>query len=77
MAQVLVRNLDDDTVTALKVRARQHHRSLQGEIKTILEDAARAAAVEDFRRRAEEIRRSFGSKKFSNSAELIRRNRER
>jgi plasmid stability protein len=37
MAQVLVRNLDGKTVKALKRRADLHHRSLQEELRTILE----------------------------------------
>ena len=40
MAQILVRNLDDDVVDRLKARAVQHSRSLQAEVKTILEQAA-------------------------------------
>jgi plasmid stability protein len=41
MTQVLVRNLDRDTLESLKRRARRHGRSLQQELKTILEDASR------------------------------------
>ncbi len=39
MAQVLVRQLDDKIVDRLKKRAKEHGRSLQSEVKTILEDA--------------------------------------
>jgi hypothetical protein len=40
MSQLLVRNLDPETVACLKSRAKQNHRSLQGEVKFILEEVA-------------------------------------
>jgi plasmid stability protein len=40
MAALHVRNLDDAVIEALKRRAALKRRSLQGEVKTILEDAA-------------------------------------
>ena len=39
MAQVLVRQLDTNVVARLKKRAKEHGRSLQSEVKTILEEA--------------------------------------
>jgi antitoxin FitA len=39
MAQVLVRNLDDDVKTALQQRARRHGHSMEEEIRTILRQA--------------------------------------
>jgi plasmid stability protein len=43
MASLLIRNLDDAAVARLKERARRHNRSLQGEVKSILESEARTA----------------------------------
>jgi predicted HicB family RNase H-like nuclease len=40
MPQLLVRDLDPETVERLKLRARRHGRSLQGEVEAILEAAA-------------------------------------
>jgi plasmid stability protein len=40
MAALHVRDLDDAVIDALKKRAAAKHRSLQGEVKTILEKAA-------------------------------------
>ncbi len=40
MGQVLVRNLPAEVVKKLKSRAKQHRRSLQEELKNILEQAA-------------------------------------
>jgi plasmid stability protein len=46
MAQVLVRNLDQSTVEALKRLAARRDRSLGQELKRILEEAAVAADTE-------------------------------
>jgi antitoxin FitA len=46
MAQVLVRKLDDKTLKALKRRAAFHHRSLQEELRTILERNAQETLVD-------------------------------
>ena len=40
MAQVLVRQLNDKVVDRLKKRAKEHGRSLQSEVKAILEEPA-------------------------------------
>jgi len=39
MPALHVRDLDDAVITVLKERARRHHRSLQGEVRFILESA--------------------------------------
>lgn len=77
MAQVLVRQLDEKVVDRLKKRAREHGRSLQSEVKTILEDA-----VPDYERAWKRIdslrlRLKRSGRKFSNSADLIREDRDR
>lgn len=40
MAQVLIRNIDDDTMASLKLRAEMNGRSLEQELRTILKNAA-------------------------------------
>jgi plasmid stability protein len=77
MAQVLVRQLNDEVVDRLKKRAKEHGRSLQSEVKTILEDA-----VPDYERAWKRIdslrvRLKRSSRKFSDSAGLIRGDRDR
>ena len=79
MAQILVRNLDDDVVERLKARAKANSRSLQAEVKMILQHASQQvspaeawAAIEQFR---EEMKRT--GRTFSDSAELIREERDR
>jgi plasmid stability protein len=77
MAQVLVRQLNDKVVDRLKKRAKEHGRSLQSEVKTILEDS-----VPDYERAWKRIdslrlRLKRSGRKFSNSADLIRKDRDR
>ena len=77
MAQVLVRQLNKKVVDRLKKRAREHGRSLQSEVKTILEEA-----VPDYEgawKRIELIRTRLqrSGRKFSDSADLIREDRDR
>jgi antitoxin FitA len=78
MAQILVRDLDGALVARLKQRARHNHRSLQGEVKAILEEAAAQATnaeVEAILDRWQSHWRRQG-KTFSDSAELIREDRD-
>lgn len=74
MAQVVVSNVDPSIVHKLKLRARRHHRSFQGELRDILEQAA-AVSVAGARAKVEQIRAMFADRKFSDSAALIRRER--
>ena len=39
MASITIRNLDDDVKTRLRVRAAEHHRSMEEEARIILRDA--------------------------------------
>lgn len=82
MAQVLVRNLDDRVVEQLKANAARHHRSLEAEVRAVLEEySQRSKAMEDFRAKATNLRKAIsqerGDKPFSDSVELIREDRER
>jgi plasmid stability protein len=76
VAQLLIRNLDQETVDRLKERARRHRRSLEGEVRVILEKEA-AAGARDPWQLAERIRASFGGRRFSDSAALVREDRDR
>ncbi len=76
MAQVLVRQLDDKVVDRLKKRAKEHGRSLQSEVKTILEEAvpdyeAAWKRIDGFRKRLKK-----SGRKFSDSAALVREDRD-
>jgi plasmid stability protein len=76
MAQVLVRELDDKVVSRLKRRAKKSGRSLQAELRHILEQAARQDMTEA-RRLAESIRRKLAGRKHSDSGMLIAADRAR
>ena len=76
MAQLLIRDLAPETVDRLKERASRHRRSLQGEIKLILEKEA-AADDRSALELADGIRASFGGRRFTDSAALIREDRDR
>ncbi len=76
MAQVIVRNLDEATVAALKTRAAAHGRSLEQELRLVLKASARRARLEA-REIADSIR---GLGRLGESAdldELIRQDRDR
>lgn len=76
MSQILVRNMDPKTVTRLKARAARHGRSLQGEARLILEQAA-GHSLEEALAAAEQIRKGFGRRRFPDSTKLIREDRQR
>ncbi|HMS82927.1 MAG TPA: hypothetical protein PKD12_04695 [Nitrospira sp.] len=78
MPQLLVRNLTDNVVVRLKKRAKTLGRSLQAEVKAILEEAAKNVP-EDFWKEADRIREQLKRSdwKFSDSAALTRKDRDR
>ncbi len=75
MAQLLVRQLDDRVVAALKARAHRNNRSLEREVREILTSAAKPDRA-DFWRIADEIR-SRSKSTGPDSTELIREDRDR
>jgi antitoxin FitA len=76
MAQVLVRELEDEVVERLKQRARRSGRSLEAELRLILQQAA-VEWSPDVMAEVERIRARFAGRTFSDSAELIREDRDR
>jgi plasmid stability protein len=76
MAQILVRDLSPDIVDRLKNRAERNGRSLQGEVKVILESAAKLSMAEA-REVARQLRQSLEGRMTSDSADLIREDRNR
>lgn len=76
MAQLLVRDLDAAVVARLKERAKQNHRSLQGEVRAILEEAAAQATRAEALAIVDKWQSYWGDRKFSDSAEIIRKMRD-
>jgi plasmid stability protein len=77
MPQLLIRNLEEETVARLKRRALVNHRSLQAEVQLILENAAKVQPG-NFWANANRIRAHLqtGKQVFSDSAELVREDRD-
>ena len=76
MGQVIVRNLDDRTIAALKAKAALHGNSLEQELRRILSVAARPGPEERLAL-ADGIRAMTPRKAQSDSTKLVRKNRER
>ncbi len=78
MPQILVRDLDKKTVDSLKARARKNGRSLQAEVRLILEREALSPKVdmETARIMALELQKKFKRGDFPDSVELIREDRD-
>jgi plasmid stability protein len=79
MAQVVVREIDEETFAALKSRAKRHGRSLEAEIRTVLSEAAQHhdtetiwAAIDRFHAKLKQSRR-----RFADSTTLLRKDRKR
>ncbi|TVQ33127.1 MAG: hypothetical protein EA376_03475 [Phycisphaeraceae bacterium] len=77
MGQILIRGLDDETVRRLKERARQSGRSLQSEVKRLLQREANQLSIDEALERARRFRDGFQGREFDDSAELIRKDRDR
>ena len=75
MAQVLVRNLDDDVVRALKAKAKLHGQSLEQELRLVLARAARPTAAERLEL-ADRIRAMTRGGPQSDSTLLVRADRD-
>jgi len=76
MAQVLIRDLDPRVVERLKARARDRGRSLEAELRGILETAAMVDRRES-RALAARIRRRLSGRAHSDSAALQAEDRAR
>ena len=76
MAQVLVRSLEPPILERLKSRARRHGRSLQAELKAILEAASEGDLL-DARLVADRIRRTLKGRRHFDSAAMQEADRRR
>jgi plasmid stability protein len=76
MPELLVRNLDEATIKRLKALAKQHGRSLQGQVRLVLEEAA-ALPIGEVSSLLEKWQRQLARRRFSDSAKIIRKDRGR
>ena len=80
MATINVRQLNDDVVRRLKRRATDNHRSLEGEVRHILEGAVEddvSAKRASFLALAAKLRRETEGRVQTPSEDLIREDRDR
>jgi plasmid stability protein len=70
-----IKTVPDDLAETLRQRARRNHRSLQGELMAILEDASRETPFQA--RALLERVRAMGVKTPANAARIIRQARDR
>ncbi len=76
MAEVRVRDLDPEIVARLKTRARLHGRSLQKEIKLILEEST-PVGIRQAAKLMDSWQEKLAGRSFADSAEQLRQDRER
>ncbi len=78
MVSVLIRDIPEEIVDRLKRIARRNHRSLQQELKALLENAVSQSSLDVFQKGAE-IRGSLRKKgiRFTDSVKNLRMDRAR
>lgn len=78
MPQLLARDIPEETIAALKIRAKANHRSLSGEVRAILVRAAEESQESPYER-ALRISRKLAERGIvaSDSGELQAEDRER
>ncbi len=76
MADILIRGVDAKVVERLKKQAKANGRSLQAEAKRLLEEGAKMD-MQSARKLVLKIRRSLAGRKFTDSTQLLREDRER
>jgi plasmid stability protein len=78
MANVLIRNIPEEVLNRFKNMAKSHKRSLQQELRVVLEKTVDQSSPDIFQR-ASDIRRKLRRKAvgFTDSARLLREDRAR
>jgi plasmid stability protein len=74
MPGIVIRGLKAKTISRLKDRARRNGRSLQSEAKLLIEQSA---GSDDVQAMLDRWKARFGNRRFSPSADLIRKDRAR
>ncbi len=78
MPDVLIRNIDEKTLNKLKKRAERNNRSLQAELKILLEEEA-SMNMDEAKNKVREIYEKYKveGRVFSDSVKDIREDRDR
>lgn len=77
MANLTIRNLDDEVVEKLKVRADSNNRSLEAELRSILAQASETPTPRQMKAIAERIAAMTPDVPQTDSTALIREDRDR
>ncbi len=76
MSQILVRNLETDVVEKLKLRAKQHGRSLQSEARQILTQST-GVSLNQARKTSRMWQKKLAGRKFPNTTAMLRQDKTR
>lgn len=76
MSDLLIRGLNDRALERLKLRAKRNGRSLQKEVKLMLEQAA-GADPEATKKMFSGWKQKFAGRKLTSSTQLLREDRDR
>ena len=76
MPDILIRGLNSKVLNRLKARAKRHGRSLQGEARQLLEQAA-GDGPEQITALLDDWKRRLAGRRFISSAKLLREDRRR
>ena len=77
MANVIVRNLDDEVVERLRARAKTNSRSLEAELRVLLTNAVRRRRPKDLIELADRIAAMTPNVPQTDSTLLVREDRDR
>ena len=78
MGNLTVRNLDDRVIERLKAQAKANQRSLEGEVRHVLtQQVDRSARIGDFRERTRRLVSLTAGTRQTDSADLLREDRDR
>ena len=78
MGNVTIRNLDDQVIDALKAQARANQRSLEAELRYVLsQEVNHRLRMSAFSERTAQLARETADVPQTDSAELLRQDRDR
>jgi plasmid stability protein len=77
MPDILIRDLDKKTLKELKERAAANRRSVQAEVKEIIERVAREKTFEQLQQQLANFSKRFRGRKMTDTVKLVREDRGR
>jgi plasmid stability protein len=77
MKSVTIHDIEDDVLDRLEQQAKAHNRSIEAELRDIVTRAVRPLSVDDFFERADRIAAATRGRPQTDSATLLREDRDR